>query len=59
MLEGLKNVGRSFSRMTIKVLNGQIGKNVYHSTPPDWVLVGGLPLSKVLKNLTNMFFSIT
>jgi hypothetical protein len=28
MPEGLKNVGGSFSRMTSKVLNSQIGRNV-------------------------------
>jgi hypothetical protein len=28
MLEGLKNVGGSFSRMTAKVLHSQIGRNV-------------------------------
>jgi hypothetical protein len=28
MLEGLKNAGRSFSRMTAKVLHSQVGRNV-------------------------------
>jgi hypothetical protein len=28
MPEGLKNVGGSFSRMTVKVLHSQIGRNV-------------------------------
>jgi hypothetical protein len=53
--EGLKNARGSFSRMTVKVLSSQIGRNVL--TYVDDIIVkstiGGLPPPKVLKNVTD------
>jgi hypothetical protein len=49
MTEGLKNAGRSFSRMTVKVLHSQIGKNVL--TYADDIIVKSTKQENHIANL--------
>jgi hypothetical protein len=53
MLEGLKNAGGSFSRMTAKVLHSQIGRNVL--TYVDDIIVKSTKQENHVANLQEMF----
>jgi hypothetical protein len=53
MLEGLKNAGGSFSRMTVKVLHSQIGRNVL--TYVDDIIVKGTKQENHVADLQETF----